>query len=136
METKTEKVGKNFNDDQKNEIKQIASDFLLNTAKKRKLINKDFKDHTQSERILELLFYKAENPNVRRYQFIEHVVVTYGVSKRTAARYWSIMDYREQQSDTMLILIDQQYLKADQEGKGEICAQLLELKYNVILNLQ
>jgi hypothetical protein len=81
---------------------------------------------------LELLYYKAEQPDIRRKEFMDHVKAKHNVSTKTAARYWSILNYRGQQSETMLLLIDQQYIKTDRAGNVEICTELLKLKVDVL----
>jgi hypothetical protein len=118
------------------EISSIAEEGLEKIAKTDTNLKPEIKDHAKSERILELLYFIAEQPDIKRKDYIDHVRAKYNVSNRTAGRYWSIMNYRGQQCQTMLLLIDQQFIKADRENRREVCADMLRLKYEVLLHLQ
>jgi hypothetical protein len=132
-------VIQNKNNEEQSIVKEITSEVekgLKKLAKDDPNIKSEIKDGIKSERILELLYYKAEQPDIKRIEFIEHVIDKFRLSHKTAARYWNVLNYRGQQCHTMLLLIDQQYIKADREHRRQICADLLKLKVEVLMYLE
>ena len=93
------------------------------------------KEEIKKSRIIELIRYKAENPKIKRKQFLEYIQEQFDVYERTAIRYWDYIIYRDQQMEVMLTLSDQLYVKAFDKEKFEICSDLLRLKFDIITKL-